>query len=194
MFPMNESEITNTTVPEQGATMRDRGIVLVVATAVIILDQLSKYIVIQSLPLYQSWAPVPALAAFFQFTHATNTGTAFGLFPNAGWIFGLMAVVVSGAIIYFNERIASGNIWLRVALGLELGGAIGNLIDRVRLGYVTDLLDFGPWPVFNLADLAIVSGAVLLAWIVLREEREAKKAAAAESATPESESSPEESV
>ncbi|HID54261.1 MAG TPA: signal peptidase II [Anaerolineae bacterium] len=180
MFPMNELETTNTAVPEQGATMKDRGIVLLVAAAVILLDQLSKYIVIQTLPLYQSWAPIPALAAFFQITHATNTGTAFGLFPNVGWLFGLMAVVVSGAIIYFNERIASGNIWLRVALGLELGGALGNLIDRVRLGYVTDLLDFGPWPVFNLADLAIVSGAVLLAWIVLREEREAKKAAEAE--------------
>lgn len=160
--------------------MKDRGIVLLVAAAVILLDQLSKYLVIQSLPLYQSWAPIPALAAFFQITHVANTGTAFGLFPNVGWLFGLMAVVVSGAIIYFNERIASGNIWLRVALGLELGGALGNLIDRVRLGYVTDLLDFGPWPVFNLADLAIVSGAVLLAWIVLREEREAKKAAEAE--------------
>ena len=179
MFPMNELETTSTAVSE-GATMKDRGIVLAVAAAVIILDQLSKYIVIQSLPLYQSWAPIPALAAFFQITHATNTGTAFGLFPNASWLFGLMAVVVSGAIIYFNERIASGNIWLRVALGLELGGALGNLIDRVRLGYVTDWLDFGPWPVFNLADLAIVSGAVLLAWIVFREERETKKAAEVE--------------
>lgn len=191
---MNEPEMTNTAVPEQGATMKDRGIVLVVAAAVILLDQLSKYLVIQSLPLYQSWAPIPALAAFFQLTHATNAGIAFGLFPNASWIFGLMAVVVSGAIIYFNERIASGNIWLRVALGLELGGALGNLIDRVRLGHVTDFLDFGPWPVFNLADLAIVSGAVLLAWIVLSEEREAKKAAEAASATPEPESSPEETM
>lgn len=169
--------------------MKDRGIVLVVAAAVILLDQLSKYLVIQSLPLYQSWAPVPALAAFFQVTHATNTGIAFGLFPDASWLFGVMAVVVSGAIIYFNEKIASGNIWLRVALGLELGGALGNLIDRVRLGHVTDWLDFGPWPVFNVADLAIVSGAVLLAWIVLREEREAKKAAEAES-----KSSPEETT
>ncbi len=174
---MNEPEITTDTAVFPGAATKNRRILLAVATAVVLLDQLSKYIIIQTLPLYQSWAPVPALAPFFQITHTTNTGAAFGLFPNAGWFLGIMAIVVSGAIIYFNERITSGNVWLRVALGLELGGALGNLIDRARLGYVTDLLDFGPWPVFNLADLAIVSGAVLLAWIILREEREAQKAA-----------------
>ena len=68
---------------------------------------------------------------------------------------------------------------LRLALGLQLGGALGNLIDRFRIGHVTDFFDFGPWPVFNFADFFVVSGAILLAWIFWQEDRQANKIRAA---------------
>lgn len=191
MLLMSEPEMTDTAVSPQRATMKDRVVLLLVAALVVILDQLSKAYIIQTLPLYQSWAPFPSLAAFFRITHATNTGIAFGLFPNIGWLVGVMAVVVTAAVLYFNDHVTSDSLWVRVALGLIVGGALGNLIDRIRIGHVTDFLDFGPWPVFNLADLAIVSGAVLLAWLVMREERLAKEAAQVEPAPSEQESSPE---
>lgn len=191
MLLMSEPEMTETAVSPQRATMKDRVVLLLVAALVVILDQLSKAYIIQTLPLYQSWAPIPSLAAFFRITHATNTGIAFGLFPNIGWLVGVMAVVVTAAVLYFNDHLTSDSLWVRVALGLIVGGALGNLIDRIRIGHVTDFLDFGPWPVFNLADLAIVSGAVLLAWLVMREERLAKEAAQVEPAPSDQESSPE---
>lgn len=191
MLLMSEPEMTDTAVSPQRATMKDRVVLLLVAALVVILDQLSKAYIIQTLPLYQSWAPFPSLVAFFRITHATNTGIAFGLFPNIGWLVGVMAVVVTAAVLYFNDHVTSDSLWVRVALGLIVGGALGNLIDRIRIGHVTDFLDFGPWPVFNLADLAIVSGAVLLAWLVMREERLAKEAAQVEPAPSEQESSPE---
>jgi signal peptidase II len=157
---------------------RQRALMLLVAGTVILLDQFSKRIVETALPLYEIWAPIPALEAFFRFTHVPNTGTAFGLFPAGSLFFAAMAIVVALALIYYNYVLPAGHRVLRVALGMQLGGAIGNLLDRIRLGHVTDFFDFGPWPVFNVADTAIVAGAALLAWIMwqdLKRERAAAK-------------------
>jgi signal peptidase II len=162
--------------PVRGASLWQRLFPFGVAIAVLILDQFTKYLVETRIPLYQSWAPIPALAPFFRITHTTNTGAAFGLFQGGGWIFGVLAAVVAAAIVYYSLTLPRGHNMLRLALGLQLGGALGNLFDRIQLGHVTDFLDFGPWPVFNLADLAVVSGVVLLAWLMLREEREARRA------------------
>jgi len=155
----------------------------VVTAAVILLDQFSKYIVEAALPLYQSYAPIPALEALFRFTHATNTGAAFGIFPAGGSFFTIVAVVVGLVILYYNYTMPAGQMSLRLALGMQLGGALGNVIDRFRLGHVTDFLDFGPWPVFNLADTSIVAGVVILTWLMFKEQREHQ----AEAALPASE-------
>ena len=159
------------------ASIRHRLVMLLVAGAVILLDQFSKRIVETALPLYEIWAPIPALESFFRFTHVPNTGTAFGLFPAGSLFFAAMAVVVALALIYYNYVLPAGHRALRVALGMQLGGAIGNLLDRVRLGHVTDFFDFGPWPVFNVADLAIVTGAALLAWIMWQDVNRERAAA-----------------
>lgn len=153
-------------------TLTQLSVLFVVAGIVIVLDQLSKYIVEAALPLQQSWAPFPAIASFFRFTHVTNTGAAFGIFPAGSAFFTIMALIVSLAIIYYNFTLPAGSRMLRLALGLQLGGAIGNLLDRLRLGYVTDFLDFGPWPVFNLADTSIVAGVMLLGWLMFQEQRQ----------------------
>ncbi len=159
----------------------ERWILYIVATSVILLDQWSKSLVKSNLELYTYYAPIPALKNFFRITHVTNTGMAFGLFPGGSWIFTLLAPIVSIAIIIYNQKLELGNRLLRLALGLQLGGALGNLIDRITQGYVTDFMDFGPWPVWNIADLAVVSGTVLLAFVLFQEEREAKASAVKES-------------
>jgi signal peptidase II len=175
---MHDLETTET--PPPPAPRKEQLILFVIAIIVIFLDQFSKKLIEQSLILYEVWAPFPALEPYFRIIHVTNTGAAFGLFPNVSLFFGLMALLVSGFIIYYNHTLPAGNFWLRVALGLTLGGALGNLIDRFRLGHVTDFLDFGPWPVFNVADMAVVSGAILLGWLALQESRAEKREVSSE--------------
>jgi signal peptidase II len=153
------------------SSKKERWILFAVAGLVLILDIISKEIVRNNLPLYTYWAPFPALEKFFRFTHTTNTGVAFGLFQNANLLFAVFASVVSIGIIYFNQKLESGNALLRVALGLQLGGALGNLLDRILFGSVTDFLDFGPWPIFNVADTAVVAGVILMGYVILQEER-----------------------
>jgi signal peptidase II len=169
------------------ATMGQQLFLFVVTAVVILLDQFTKYVVEAALPMYESYAPIPAIAEFFRFTHATNTGAAFGIFPAGGNFFTIVAVIVGLVILYYNYTLPAGQMSLRLALGLQLGGAFGNVIDRFRIGHVTDFLDFGPWPVFNLADTSIVTGVIILAWLMFKEQQEETAAAkmhAAETADP----------
>jgi signal peptidase II len=170
---VQEEEITSAPSQPVQATHGQRLLLLLVAATVIVGDQLSKLLVEQQLPLKASWAPLPDYAHLFRITHVSNTGAAFGLFPSGSLLFTVVAATVALFILYYNFRLPAGHHLLRVALGLQLGGALGNLIDRLRIGHVTDFLDFGPWPVFNFADAAIVAGVVLLGLMLLRDEREA---------------------
>jgi len=111
----------------------------------------------------QSIFPLPPLSGVFAITYTANSGIAFGLFKESGTFFIFLAVIVIAVILYSLRRLPADQRLVRVALGLALGGAMGNLIDRVRLGYVIDFIDFRFCPVFNIADLAIVSGVTLLA-------------------------------
>jgi signal peptidase II len=173
LFPTSESD-----KPLPPATTWQRSRLIVVAALVLVLDQLSKYAVEAAVPLYQSWAPIPALEPVLRITHATNTGAAFGMFPDGSLIFALAATIVGLAILYYNY-ILPGGIWLlRLALGLQLGGALGNLLDRLRQGHVTDFIDMGGlWPfIFNVADFAIVSGVILLGWLLIQEQLQEHRA------------------
>lgn len=152
------------------ATTAGRALLFVIAALVILVDHLTKLFIESRLPLYQSWAPFPEYADYFRFTHVTNTGAAFGLFPGGSAIFAVIATVVAVIIIVYNYQLPGRQPWLRVALGFQLGGAMGNLIDRLRLGHVTDFLDFGPWPVFNMADASVVTGVIILALLMLFEQ------------------------
>lgn len=146
---------------------------------ILLLDQLSKYLVETRIPIYGYWAPIPALAGLLRFTHTANNGAVFGLFQGTGMFFAALAFVVAGAIIYFNMTLPGGQWLLRLALGLQLGGALGNLVDRLRQGHVTDFIDVGPWYIFNVADMAIVGGVILFGIVLLRDgRRENAKAAA----------------
>lgn len=143
-----------------------------VAAVAVALDQWTKHLVASRLELYESWAPFQALASVFTIHYVTNTGAAFGLFQNGSLFFVIVAVIVSVVIVLYYRHLEEGQWLIRLSLGLQLAGALGNLIDRIRVGYVIDFLDFRIWPVFNLADASIVCGVILLAYLLLREERQ----------------------
>jgi signal peptidase II len=128
--------------------------------AVFAADQVSKSLIISSLDIRESW---PA-EGFFRLTHTFNTGTAFGLFQGSGGILTVVSLVAVVVLYFFYRSASSPSLLMRLAFGMQLGGAFGNLLDRVRLGHVTDFLDVGPWPVFNVADSAIVCGIALMAY------------------------------
>ena len=131
---------------------------LILPLFIISLDQISKYIVIQNLKLGES---VPN-SGIFRFTHAQNTGTAFSLFQNQTDILTIVSFVAIVLIIFIYLSIEKPSNYIYLSYGLLFGGAFGNLIDRIRLGYVTDFFDVGLWPIFNIADSAITIGIILM--------------------------------
>ena len=158
-------------------------IVPLLAAATLALDQFTKWLVVSNLEVGQSVQPIPFLSGLFVFTYITNTGIAFGLFKEAGTFFVSLAVVVISVILLFLRSLPKDQWLARVALGLQLGGAFGNLFDRLRLGYVIDFIDFKFWPVFNVADSAIVVGVVTLAVSMWRDGRSAPAPAPSDSAS-----------
>ena len=153
--------------------MKRLPIVPLLAIATLALDQFTKWLVVSNLEVNQPIYPVPALSGLFGLTYVTNTGVAFGLFKEAGTFFIFVAVIVITVIVRYLRQLPKDQWLMRVALGLQLGGAFGNLIDRLRLGYVVDFIDFKFWPVFNVADSAIVVGVTLLAVSLWHEDRSA---------------------
>ncbi|HLD69699.1 MAG TPA: signal peptidase II [Candidatus Omnitrophota bacterium] len=136
---------------------------LITVTTIVFLDRFSKIYFSHSLALGESW---PVLRGIFHITLVNNTGIAFGLFKNQGIVFiiiPLIAIVLLIFNIYYyrNNQENLSRTYI-VAFSLILGGAIGNLIDRIYLGYVIDFLDFRVWPVFNVADSAITIGAAII--------------------------------
>lgn len=112
---------------------------------------------------------IPVLPSVFHLTYIMNPGAAFGILPNQNVLFfttGLLLII--GALVVYRKMPAEKKI-LRIGLALVLGGALGNLTDRLRFGKVIDFLDFRVWPVFNLADTAIFIGFCLLAWELLKD-------------------------
>jgi signal peptidase II len=142
-----------------GVRVRDAWFLLI-AAFIILLDQFTKWLIRQELARGDSWADI----GVFKVVHITNTGAAFGILQNAGpSVIGMAAIF----IYLFNPGFA--HPLMRVGLALMLGGAIGNLIDRVRSGEVVDFLKVTRWPAFNVADSAITIGVLLLLWTMLRE-------------------------
>jgi signal peptidase II len=134
--------------------------------AVLVVDQLTKYLVRTNMALGDSW-PAEGL---FRLTYGTNSGSAFGLFPNQTVPLIAASLIAIGFLAYFYRTQARPTSILRLAIGLQLGGAFGNLSDRLREGSVVDFIDVGWWPIFNVADSSIVVGmAVLIGVLVLAD-------------------------
>jgi len=158
---------------------------------VLVSDQLTKSMASSSLQLFQPWPLMPN----FNFTLMHNPGAAFSFLSDAGgwqrWFFSILATAVSVFIFFWMKKLQTHERWHAIGLSLVLGGAVGNLIDRVRLGYVVDFLDYYyksdsclpgffavndicHWPAFNIADAAIFLGAAIL---IIAGFRESKKPA-----------------
>jgi signal peptidase II len=150
---------------------------IAIAATIIVIDQLTKAWVRANLPLHVSWNPIAWLDPIVTLTHVQNTGAAFGLLPSLGGAFAVVAVAVVAMILLFHRRLAHGSLLLQLTFGLQLGGAIGNLIDRIARGYVTDFVDLRWWPVFNVADSALVVGTILLGIYALFLDREVREPA-----------------
>jgi signal peptidase II len=147
---------------------REGVMMVLIAAVVLAADQLSKNVVLQSLPLGAEWAPIPSLSWLFVVTHISNSGAAFGLFPQLGPVLMVVAVVVTVGIVIYSRQLITSKPLVALALGLQLGGALGNLVDRLRFGRVVDFLYLKVWPVSNIADISIVVGVILLLWTLLR--------------------------
>lgn len=144
------------------------------ALLLVAADQVSKQFILVRLPLGDS---IPLLPGLFHLTAVRNTGIAFGLFRDNPHLLTLLIGVCVLLLLVFSRRMTQESFLERLAYGLILGGAVGNLIDRIRFGWVIDFLDFRIWPVFNLADSGITIGVVLFAWKILftREKNEAAR-------------------
>jgi signal peptidase II len=149
-------------VERQGSWWRG-GLFLIFAAFVVALDQISKLWVSSHFELYET---IPLIGPL-SLTNVRNTGSAFGLFANQTFLLILVAIVGLVTILLFYRYFSKSNILGISALGLVFGGAVGNLIDRIRLGYVTDFIDVRlwrdfHWPAFNVADSAITVGTIML--------------------------------
>jgi signal peptidase II len=154
--------------------LRDYGLLALVSLTIIVLDQCSKYWVRSQLEYGEAWAPWDWLLPYMRLIHAQNTGAAFGMLQGLNLVFATLAIVVSCVILYYFPRVPREDWLLRLALALQFGGAVGNLIDRITEGYVTDFISVGMFPVFNIADASISIGVALLILAMWLKEREQK--------------------
>lgn len=125
----------------------------------VMIDQLSKYYIQSTMMLGES---IPIWEDIFHITYILNPGAAFGMMANQTAFFIVLALAIVGAVIYFYPTIRRESRTMKIGIGLLLGGAIGNLIDRVQIGMVVDFFDFRIWPIFNIADIGIVCGAGII--------------------------------
>ncbi|MFN8400872.1 MAG: signal peptidase II [Anaerolineales bacterium] len=156
-------------------------IFFVVAIVIIALDQWTKWLVIQSVPLNTSWLPesMDWLSPYARLFHIQNRGVSFGMFQGGNTVFIILTTVIVAAIVYYVSHMEHPSNWMWVAAGMYLGGAVGNLIDRLTIGAVTDFISVGSFYIFNIADASINVSVVLLLLLSWLHERK--------SSTPEAE-------
>lgn len=155
----------------------------ILAASIIVPDQITKAVIQQKYPL---WATDPVIPGFFNLAHVLNKGAAFGFLNNPDsnwqiWFFAAITVFAVGFIYYLLTTADKGDRFFIWGLGLVLGGALGNLIDRMRFGFVVDFLDFYVgdyhWPAFNVADIAITCGAfAIIVSMYMKNQREKRTA------------------
>ena len=136
---------------------RKYNVVFSTALIIILLDQTTKFLVKNALQLNQT---LPIISNVFHLTYINNTGAGFGILKAQALILIFISVAVIGIILYNFDKIKNNETLLQILVGFVLGGTIGNLIDRMAYGYITDFLDFRIWPIFNFADSFVTIGAI----------------------------------
>lgn len=151
---------------------------LIIGSGILVaLDQWTKYLVIKNISFLGTWLPeqIAHYTSEFRIVHWRNSGAAFGMFSNGNIIFLILAVIASIFIITFYPMIEKGEWSFRFAMVLQLGGAVGNMLDRIKYGYVIDFISIRNFPVFNIADLCISLGVALLLGSVIFQEIKSQK-------------------
>lgn len=143
-------------------------ILLWLAALVVVADRVTKYLVVTNMTEGQS---LPVVEGIFHWTYVLNPGAAFGMMAHNRVLFLAVGAAVVAAVWYFRRDILAEGPLVRSGAALFLGGALGNLWDRVQTGLVVDFFDFRVWPVFNVADIAICVGAALVVLGIFRKER-----------------------
>jgi signal peptidase II len=166
-----------------------------IAAIIILADQITKYIIRANLSLGEIYRPDLWITQYVRIIHWQNYGAAFGIFQSLGNVFMILSFVVSIVIIYYYHQVPRQDWPVRLAMGLLLGGAVGNLIDRLHQGFVTDFISVGQFPVFNVADASISTGVAILfigMWIQERRKdaHEQKPGGGTLAAPPPSEDAP----
>ena len=154
------------------------GFMIWITGAIVGFDQWTKWLIRANLPLGATWLPEgwDWLRPYARLVNWHNTGAAFGMFQGGSMVFTVLAFLVVGAIIYYFPQVDRKDWFLRIALSMQLGGAIGNLADRLsQNGHVTDFISIGTFPVFNLADASISVGTAVLLLGVYLQERSMRK-------------------
>jgi signal peptidase II len=142
---------------------------LLLAALIIVIDQATKAFIVDWLKPQGS---VSIIGDLLRLTFVTNSGVAFGMLTGIPYVLTVPIVILIGVIVYYLVITLGRSFLLTLALSLELGGALGNLIDRIRLGYVVDFVKFPYWPAFNVADSCVVIGAIGLAFVLLWQDRQ----------------------
>jgi signal peptidase II len=138
---------------------------ILIIAAVIALDQYTKYLTLTRLVSIGDYNVIPGL---LEFTYVENFGIAFGMFQNQRWFFVVTVSIVAVVVLFFIFKMFKKHVFFTICLSLIFGGAIGNLIDRIKLGFVVDFIHFSFFPpVFNIADSAVVVGAIALSIAIL---------------------------
>lgn len=179
----NETEQSITMIEENadqeikkpsGNVVKDYIFLFSIAGGITLLDQITKLIVVENIQYGGRWMPLDWLSPYFQIVNWRNTGAAFGMFQNGSLFFTILAIIVPVIIIYYFPQIPKNEWPLRLALSMQMGGALGNLADRLQYGYVVDFIAVGNFPVFNIADSSIFMGVVILLvgiWVLERKEK-----------------------
>lgn len=161
---------------------------LAIGAVVVALDQIAKYATVRYFADKNPYHAVEILGTWLRYIYVENRGAAFGLLQGQLPLFVLTAIIVVPAVFYFYRSLTNEPWFVRLSLGLLLGGTLGNFIDRVRQGYVVDFLDMGigstRWPTYNLADASFVIGTVILGLYVLFLQNESPQEQQAGDATP----------
>ncbi len=148
-----------------------------IATGIVGLDQWTKSIIRNALAFGEIWSPWDWLTPYARVVHWKNTGVAFGMFQNNNKLFAILVSIIALLIIIYYPQLTEGDWFLRIALSMQLGGAAGNLIDRLTVGWVTDFLSVGNFAVFNVADASVTIGVgimILGLWVQENKQRKIK--------------------
>ena len=151
-------------------------VIILISGVIIFLDQWTKSMVRNNLEMGAVWSPWPWLTPYARIVHWYNTGVAFGMFQNQGLLFKILNSVIAVFILVMFPRLSEDDWFLKVALSMQFGGAVGNLIDRFTIGHVTDFISIGNFAVFNVSDASVTVGVgIMILGLWIQEKREKKK-------------------